>query len=182
MNKTIFLLFAFLGSSFATAETRAILPAKTKVEMGITDDGVMGGLSKGKVSKTDQGTYLFSGTLSLENNGGFSSLRMSGGDWNLDGWEGIEIEVKGDGRTYDLRLTTDEKFRGSSVSFSGKFETKNGEWTKVRVPFSALEASWRGMELDREFNPAKIDGLGITIADKVQGPFKLEFRSLAAWK
>ena len=38
------------------------------------------------------------------------------------------------------------------------------------------------MKLDREFDPAKIDGLGITIADKVQGPFKMEFRSLAAWK
>ncbi|YCM42213.1 CIA30 family protein [Verrucomicrobiaceae bacterium 227] len=182
MKKTIFLLLAFLGSSFATAEIRSLLPAKTKVEMGITNDGVMGGLSKGKITKTDQGTYLFSGDLSLQNNGGFSSLRMTGGDWNLNGWQGIEIEVKGDGRTYDLRLTTDEQFRGSSVSFSGKFETKKGEWTKVRVPFSALKATWRGIKLDRNFSPAKIEGLGITIADKVQGPFKLEFRSLAAWK
>ena len=183
VKSTIFLLLlAFLGSNFATAETRPLLPKDSKVEIGITNDGVMGGLSKGKVTKTDQGTFLFSGDLSLENNGGFSSVRMSGGDWNLDGWQGIEIEVKGDGRTYDLRLTTDEKFRGSSVSFSGKFETKKGEWTKVRVPFSALKASWRGMKLDRPFNPAKINGLGITIADKVQGPFKVEFRPLAAWK
>ena len=179
MNKTIFLLFAFLGSSFATAETRAILPAKTKVEMGITDDGVMGGLSKGKVSKTDQGTYLFSGTLSLENNGGFSSLRMSGGDWNLDGWEGIEIEVKGDGRTYDLRLTTDEKFRGSSVSFSGKFETKKGEWTKVRVPFSALEASWRGMNWIASSIPPKSTASASPSPIRSKAPSSLNFvRSL----
>ena len=182
MKKTTLLLLSYLAGSFALAETRTLLPAETKVEMGITNDGVMGGLSKGKVAKTDQGTYLFSGDLSLENNGGFSSLRMSGGDWNLDGWKGIEIEVKGDGRAYDLRLTTDERYRWSAVSFSGKFETKKGEWTKIRVPFSALKATWRGRELDRQFNPAKIEGLGITIADKVQGPFKMEFRSLSAWK
>ena len=182
MKRKILLLLSFLGGSFLSAETRILIPAEAKVEMGITNDGVMGGLSKGKVTKTEEGTYLFSGDLSLENNGGFSSLRMNGGDWNLDGWRGIEIEVKGDGRTYDLRVTTDETYRDSSVSFSGKFETKKDEWTKVRVPFSSLKASWRGRELDREFDPAKIESLGITIADKVQGPFKLEFRTFVAWK
>ena len=41
------------------------------------NDGVMGGVSKGGVSRTEQGTMLFSGELSLANNGGFASIRTS---------------------------------------------------------------------------------------------------------
>ena len=35
-------------------------------------DGVMGGLSTGRIAEGDGGTLRFSGELSLENNGGFS--------------------------------------------------------------------------------------------------------------
>ena len=65
------------------------------VKMGITDDGVMDGLSKGKVELTSRGTAMFSGTLSLENNGGFSSLRMEGGDWNCKTFPSTEMQPKG---------------------------------------------------------------------------------------
>ena len=41
----------------------------------ITDDRVMGGRSQGKFEITKQDTMRFSGNLSLENNGGFSSVR-----------------------------------------------------------------------------------------------------------
>lgn len=182
MKSTTALLLAFLVPTLASAGARPLLADEAKVEMGITNDGVMGGLSKGSVTKTETGTFLFSGKLSLENNGGFSSLRMKGGDWNLKKFKGIDLEVKGDGRTYDLRVTTDEKYRGSAISFSGKFPTKKGEWTKVTVPFNDLKASWRGRMLDRPFDPEKISGLGITIADKKEGPFQLEIRSMTATK
>ena len=39
------------------------------------NDGVMGGVSDGRFKITDQGTMEFLGTLSLENNGGFASVR-----------------------------------------------------------------------------------------------------------
>ena len=41
----------------------------------VVDDGVMGGRSKGNIKVSDDGILTFSGKLSLENNGGFSSLR-----------------------------------------------------------------------------------------------------------
>jgi monofunctional biosynthetic peptidoglycan transglycosylase len=152
------------------------------LRMGITDDGVMGGLSKGEVEVTEQGTAVFSGTLSLENNGGFSSLRIQGGDWNLEGWNGIVLKVRGDGRTYDLRLTTDERFQGSAVSFRGKFKTVRSKWTTVKVSFSDLRASWRGRSLDTKFDPARIEDMGIILADKKAGPFSLEMEWMKSWK
>ena len=39
------------------------------------NDGVMGGLSEGKVKFTDENTMQFYGNLSLRNNGGFASVR-----------------------------------------------------------------------------------------------------------
>lgn len=152
------------------------------ISMGITDDGVMGGLSKGKMEKTDEGVLKFWGTLSLENNGGFSSFRMDIGEWNLEGWKGLELKVKGDGRSYNLRLTTDERFRGSPVSFQAEVPTVKGEWKTVRVPFAELKAGWRGMTLKTAFDPAKIEGAGIILADKNAGKFEMEVKSISAWK
>ena len=152
------------------------------IQVGVTNDGVMGGLSQGKIKTSKEGTLLFDGTLSLENNGGFSSMRMRGKQWDLGGWKGVLVTVKGDGRTYGFRATTDQRYRWSAVSFTADFKTTKGDWTTVKVPFSAMKASWRGRKLDREFDPAKVSGLGIILADKKQGAFKLEIKSISVYK
>ena len=124
----------------------------------------------------------FRGNISLQNNGGFSSFRIAGKLWDLSAWKGVEILVKGDGRAYGLRATTDERFLRSSVSFTADFKTEEDQWVKLRIPFSAMKASWRGRKLDRNFDPAQIKGLGIILADKQAGKFALEIKSISAWK
>lgn len=59
----------------------------------VVDDGVMGGLSKGKVQISKEGIMTFSGKLSLENNGGFSSLRTGDLKLDLTGAEGDRKSV-----------------------------------------------------------------------------------------
>ena len=49
------------------------------------NDGVMGGISRGGFKRTEQKTLLFSGELSLENNGGFASIRTKPRTLNLAG-------------------------------------------------------------------------------------------------
>ena len=73
-----------------------------KLDWRIVDDGVMGGLSKGERDISKDGILRFFGTLSLENNGGFSSLRTGDVKLDLSGAEGVILRVKGDGRTYQL--------------------------------------------------------------------------------
>lgn len=141
----------------------------------VVDDGVMGGLSKGKIEISKDGILTFSGKLSLENNGGFSSLRT--GDLKLDlaGAEGLVARVKGDGRTYQMRFSTEARFRGMEVSFKADFKTQKGEWTEVKVPFDQFKGSFRGMSLSKEkFNPGKIRRVGLLLGDKKQGPFELQ--------
>ena len=151
-------------------------------QMNVVNDGVMGGLSRGTIEMTDNDSLLFKGNISLQNNGGFSSFRIAGKLWDLSAWKGVEILVKGDGRTYGLRATTDETFLRSSVSFTADFKTVKDEWVKLQIPFSKMKASWRGRKLDRNFDPAQIKGLGIILADKQAGKFALEIKSISAWK
>ena len=151
-------------------------------QMNVVNDGVMGGLSQGIIEMTQNDSLLFKGNISLQNNGGFSSFRIAGKLWDLSAWKGVEILVKGDGRTYGLRATTDETFLRSSVSFTADFKTVKDEWVKLQIPFSKMKASWRGRKLDRNFDPTQIKGLGIILADKQAGKFALEIKSISAWK
>lgn len=145
-----------------------------KIDWRVVDDGVMGGLSKGNREISKEGILRFFGTLSLENNGGFSSLRTDAVKMDLSGADGILLLVMGDGKIYQLRLSTDAEYRGREMSFQAGFPTIKGEWTEVKVPFKEFRGTWRGMDLpDKVFEPSKIRRLGLQLADKKPGPFEL---------
>lgn len=146
------------------------------------NDGVMGGLSEGG-STMEDGVLVFAGHLSLENNGGFASVRTRGGDYNFATADGIALRVKGDGRTYQLRVATDARHRGSLVSYQRKFETREGKWVEVKVPFDELKPGWRGRMLSGHvFDHTKVSQLGILIGDKKEGPFRLEVDWLKTYR
>lgn len=145
-----------------------------KFAWSVVDDGVMGGLSQGKCETGKNGILRFFGTLSLENNGGFSSLRTGNIKLDLSGAAGVTLRVKGDGRTYQLRFSTDAEYRGREMSFQAGFPTTKGEWTEIKVPFKRFIGTWRGTELpDKTFAPSKVRRLGLQMADKKEGPFEL---------
>ena len=145
-----------------------------------SNDGVMGGRSAGSATIGDDG-MRFSGTLSLENNGGFSSV-YTRGNFDLSDAEGVRLRVLGDGRTYQLRFHSDALFReGWAVNFAGDFQTTAGEWIEVFVPFSELEQSWRGRQLSGyAFNAKDIRRIALMLADKQAGPFSLRVAWIAA--
>lgn len=147
----------------------------SKFSWRIVNDGVMGGLSQGKLDTSSEGIVTFSGDLSLENNGGFSSFRSEKVSLNLSNDLGLLLKVRGDGRTYQARFGTDARYRGMEVSFAGEFATKKGQWTQVKVPFADFKASFRGLSLPKQkLDPSMIQRVGILLADKQSGPFKLE--------
>lgn len=144
------------------------------------NDGVMGGLSEGGPDIRD-GVLHFSGNLSLENNGGFSSIRRPI-DLDLSARDGIRLRVRGDGRSYQLRLQTDSRYYQRPVAYSATFPTDDGEWLEVDVPFGRFEAGFRGRKLDGyRLDPGKIELIGILLGDKKPGPFHLEVDWVAAY-
>ena len=164
-------------AAFAEKNSVAEFTPEEKDTLGwrVVDDGVMGGLSKGKIQISKDGVLNFNGKLSLENNGGFSSLRSGDLKLDLSGAEGLVARVKGDGRTYQMRFSTDARFRGMEISFKSDFKTKKDEWIEIKVPFNEFSGSFRGMSLKKEtFNPGKIRRIGMLLGDKKAGPFELQ--------
>jgi hypothetical protein len=76
----------------------------------IMTDEVMGGMSQSQISITSNKTANFRGEVSLKNYGGFASIRTQTKDYRLDGYTGLSLRVKGDGKKYRLRLRTDDEY------------------------------------------------------------------------
>ncbi len=141
------------------------------------NDGVMGGRSDGRFRMTDAGQMEFFGTLSLENNGGFASVRMMGSRLGLKPGDVLVARVKGDGREYAFNVYAGGNRNG--YSYRQSFQTKKDEWIEVAFPMDAFTATWRGRVFPNEqLNPAAVTGLGFLLGDKKPGPFRLEVDSI----
>jgi len=138
-------------------------------------DGVMGGLSTGRIEAGNGGTMKFSGELSLENNGGFSQVRTSVPEGLLAGARGLLLRVKGDGRTYQCDLRSSQ-LRLMAGAYQRTFPTVAGEWTEIELPLGEFVANSFGRRVRNapELDPATIESVGITLADKKEGPFAIE--------
>ena len=140
----------------------------------IVNDGVMGGKSTSSMTISDSGIAVFSGEVSLENNGGFASTRTVVEERALSRCDGAVIRVRGDGRTYQFRIRTDTGFDG--LAYRHEFEAVKGEWQEISLSFSDFEPTFRGRIVDDAgpLDPARIRQAGFMIADKQAGEFKLE--------
>ncbi len=72
----------------------------------IINDGVMGGLSKGHITTTDS-TIMFYGTISLQNDGGFTSYKSPFGSYDLSEIQTISIRYRSTGQGIGLTLEND---------------------------------------------------------------------------
>ena len=146
----------------------------------VLNDNVMGGRSQGAFAMRD-GTLHFSGATNT-NGGGFSSIRTDDVQLDLSEYAGIRLRVKGDGRRYTWRLTTTARWRGRPVNYWADFDTTDGEWTTVDVPFASFIPKFRGYRLDGPpLDTARITGLGMMIYDNRDGPFELLLDSVGAY-
>ena len=136
----------------------------------IVDDGVMGGLSQGKFSIDKDGNGVFSGTVSLENNGGFSSVRHQFDKIQTTKNSKVLIRLKGDGKDYQFRIKDKSDVYYSYIT---TFET-SGKWETVEINLSDLYPSYRGRKLNApNFNSDSFEEIVFLIANKQNEPFKL---------
>ena len=142
------------------------------------NDGVMGGVSKGGCKRTENGTLLFGGDLSLENNGGFASIRTEPRALNLKGVSAVVVKARGDGRTYWAELRTTGQMGASS--YRADLPTQKGEWVETSIPLADFKLQAFGRSLPGgAVNPDKVDSIGFTLADKQAGPFELEIEQIS---
>jgi monofunctional biosynthetic peptidoglycan transglycosylase len=167
-------LFAQDPSELESTVTLVDFRTDTEREWFVVNDGVMGGRSSSTIGRTADGTGMFAGAVSLENNGGFASVRTRLEGVDVASPAGGVLRVKGDGQQYQLRFRTDNRFDG--VAYRASFETSGEGWEEVTLPFSEFVPSFRGRVVEGAdpLDPAAIRQLTIMIADKQEGDFRLE--------
>jgi hypothetical protein len=147
----------------------------------VVNDDVMGGISTSRFGITDDGKAVFTGHVSLENNGGFASARTRM-QADLGGHDGIVIRVKGDGKTYGFRLRTASRGRVTPYSWEAMFTAPAGGWTEITLPFSSFRPVYRGRQLVNvpELDLRNIAEAGLMVSNGQSGPFRLELDWIAA--
>lgn len=137
----------------------------------VEDDTVMGGISEGHFGVNDAGHGHFHGHVSLENDGGFSSIqREFEPRLDVSGDRAFTLRVKGDGKKYALRV---QKTADQEYMHQGSFQT-SGDWEVVRVPFDSMSAMHHGEAVDvPNFSGGMVQKLQLMIGNNKEQDFEL---------
>lgn len=109
---------------------------------GALDDVVMGGVSQSQLTLTE-GVGRFTGVVSTDNSGGFASIRTRNVDppFNLAGFQGLILRVRGDGQRYKFFLRDSPGW--DAIAYGYAFNTTPGEWLTITIPFTQLTPVFR---------------------------------------
>jgi len=142
------------------------------------DDRVMGGVSRSGLRRDPAGHAVFEGTVSLERNGGFASVRSSSAARGKPGAEHCALEVRGSGKHYKLTLITDDNF--DTLNYQAEFTPDERGWQTIRLPIGSFRATFRGREVSGApaLDPARIRQVGLMIAGRQAGSFALDIRGI----
>ena len=142
----------------------------------VIDDVVMGGRSAGNMDINTKGHGVFSGEVSLENNGGFSSVRYQFLEKNVGDYAKVLLRVKGDGKLYQFRVKSDKNQR---YSYIATFPT-SGDWETIEIELKAMYPAFRGMRLNMSNYPAeKLAEIAILFGNKKNESFRLEIDEIS---
>jgi hypothetical protein len=144
------------------------------------DDAVMGGVSFSRLRYDDAGYAVFEGRVSLENNGGFASVRSAPADLGAANVRGYMLEARGDGKRYKLNLRTDDFFDG--INYQAVFDAPAGTWATIHLPLAQFHASCRGRPVPGApaLDPRRVRQAGLLIGDRQTGDFSLSVRTIRA--
>ena len=179
MKQVLALMFIALTSNASDTIPLLDTNGKTsKIKWNIVNDTVMGGRSSSRWSKNSS-ALSFEGFLSLENNGGFASVRHDLNNTNLSSTDGIFIKVKGDGRKYQFRIRSQAS---RWANYSQEFKTKKDTVQSFFLPYKDFKPSWRGRSVRNvpTLTGKDVRGIGFLLGDKVQGKFKLDILNISA--
>ena len=137
----------------------------------VTNDSVMGGLSLGYTQLTKE-TFIFSGNISTDNNGGFTSVFKSVPKLSAN-IKSITLRIMGDGNLYQLRVRS--QVMGYDVAYKIELPTQPNVIATHRVHLADFTASFRGRTIDNAplLKATTISHLGFLIASTKKKNFSL---------
>ena len=171
-------LLAFV-TFFVTQHSTLIFDFNKQADTGgwqIVDDVVMGGKSSGSFVLNAEGNGQFKGQISLDNNGGFSSVQYQFKKIKVNKDNKIIIKIKGDGKTYQLRVKSNTQ---QFYSYIGSFET-SGNWQQIEIPLKDMYPSFRGRKLNLpNFSHDYLEEIVFLIGNKTPEKFELLISKIA---
>jgi len=142
----------------------------------VINDVVMGGRSEADFNINSEGYAVFSGQVSLENNGGFSSVRYRFESMDVIKYEKVLLKLKGDGKPYQFRIKADLSHAHTYVKH---FQT-SGEWETIEIDFKDMHPQFRGRVLDMpNYTGEKMTEIAFLIANKKAEAFRLEIDKIS---
>ena len=166
-----YLIFMMMLSSSTTPKVIFDFKKTTDLkEWKIVDDIVMGGKSLSTFKLNPEGHGIFAGSVSLKNNGGFSSVRYNFYKKTIEENTKINIKLKGDGKKYQVRIKSNS---GDYYSYVSSFLT-SGEWQEIEIPLKNMFPTYRGRTLDKpNFSNDYFEEISFFIGNKKKESFKL---------
>lgn len=140
----------------------------------IINDGVMGGLSEGEAILTEN-SLVYSGNISLQNNGGFSSLRSRFDRFNLSDYETVTIRFKSKGQPFAFVLETSRVWYEPSYRY--QFATADDDWKTVKMDLPEFKETRIGRETGAKISEDQLGDvirMGFINSGKYESEFKLE--------
>ena len=138
-------------------------------------DNVMGGITASNLAYTDSSMVL-SGTISLENYGGFASVKTKFGRFDLSEYKGVRIRFKAVNQRFAFTLENSRNW--TQPYLKGDFgSAKANTWTETTIYFKDFNEYQIGEPTGGKLDPAQLKGivrLGIITNEKKEGPFSLE--------
>lgn len=165
----------------------------------VNSDEDIGGKSRAYVTSSRNNKLLFYGQVSTDvprdgktEKSGYCNLQLKQRykafnretQMDLTSFNKLTLRVRGDGRGYIVNLKTNLHFAEMHQDlWSYMFFTRGGPyWQDISLPFSKFFLASQGRLLDKQ-GPVlmdRINWIGITLGDKVDGPFSLEIDSIKA--
>ena len=184
MNPWVFLISVFmLVSHPEKKDTSLIIDFGNEDRVNdwyVVTDRVMGGRSDSKLSYSNQ-SLLFSGYVSLENNGGFASIRSVQKILDLSAYSEVQIKFRTANldRTFALRLNTNNRYY--RPSYNHYFKAQSTDWQTVSFKLDDFKETILGKTTGKTIPLDKLKRilrLGIMLNDKKEGSFSLEIDSI----
>ena len=146
----------------------------------VVNDGVMGGLSNSSIT-FDQESMLFTGNVSLENNGGFASVRSARQLMDLSKYTKVKIRFKSKNkdRIFALRLNTNDVYY--RPSYNQDFQSISDDWQELEFNLTDFNETVLGRKTGKTIPTSQLEKvirIGIMLNDKKEGAFSLEIDAI----
>ena len=144
----------------------------------IVNDSVMGGRSTSEMEFKDNAAVFF-GEVSLENNGGFVSVRRRLIDNETQGAQAVSIKLIGDGREYKLRFRLNGYLDGPAYELNIK--TVKNEEMEFTLHSEQFVGVYRSRILNNfpKFEFKNAMQFELMLADKIEGSFNIKLINIA---